>query len=99
MAFFQVGGGWLRPHVPDDGEEKSLLRKVWEIGHRVVGVTLLACGFWQMQEGVALYANKYGVSASGQEKLSIAYWVWIGVMSALIVLGGGYFKLKKIPNN
>ena len=45
-----------------------------------------------MSEGITLYYNKgYISSVSG---LNIAYWVWIGIMSAIIVLGGGYFKLK-----
>ena len=94
LAFLQVFGGAFRPHLPapDTDDEKTQVRKGWEIGHRVVGVALLACGFWQMSEGITLYYNKgYISSVSG---LNIAYWVWIGIMSAIIVLGGGYFKLK-----
>jgi len=94
MAAFQVSGGVFRPHVPEEGQEKSVVRKSWEVGHRVLGVTLLACGFWQMREGIALYAIKYSVSESGEGSLGIAYWVWIGIMTALIVLGGGYFKFR-----
>mmetsp|Transcript_30544 Transcript_30544/g.49936 ORF Transcript_30544/g.49936 Transcript_30544/m.49936 type:complete len:122 (-) Transcript_30544:140-505(-) len=102
MAFFQVSGGIFRPHVPapNSGEEKTPVRKGWEIGHRVLGVTLLACGFWQMSKGIELYAIKYTVSESAEDNLNIAYWVWIGVMSALIVVGGGYFKFKNMsPKN
>jgi len=95
LAFFQVSGGVFRPHVPEAGEEKSLIRKGWEVGHRVLGVALLACGFWQMFEGIELYAIKYSLSESSENSLGIAYWVWIGVMSALIVVGGGFFKWKK----
>lgn len=96
MAFFQVSGGMFRPHNPAPGEEKELIRKAWEIGHRVMGVTLLACGFWQMYEGIRLYSIKYSVSESNEDALYIAYWVWIGIMTALIVLGGGYFKFKNM---
>ena len=95
MAAFQVAWAVFRPHVPEEGQEKSAARKAFEVGHRVLGVTLLACGFWQMREGIALYAIKYSVSESGERNLGIAYWIWIGIMSALIVLGGGYFKLVK----
>ena len=93
MAFLQVIGGAARPHVPapDSGEEKTSVRKGWEVGHRVLGVTLLACGFWQMQEGIKLYSVKYSVS--DDSAVTIAYWVWIGVMSALIV-GGVFLKLR-----
>ena len=96
MASAQVFGGVFRPHVPEEGQGKSVVRKSWEVGHRVLGVTLLACGFWQMREGIALFAIKYSVSESGEGSLGIAYWVWIGIMTALIVLGGGYFKSKNI---
>lgn len=88
----QILGGVMRPHNPAPGEEKVLVRKAWEASHRVLGVVLLAFGFWQMGSGIELYANKYSLSENDEEKLSIAYWVWIGAMSAVIIVGGGYFK-------
>ena len=90
MAILQVFMGCCRPHNPEEGEEKTTKRKAFEIGHRVLGVTLLACGFWQMSAGIELFAVKYSVNEKG---LLIAYWVWVGIMSAGIVLGGGK-KLK-----
>ncbi|KAL7534607.1 hypothetical protein ACHAWF_004885 [Thalassiosira exigua] len=102
MASAQVAGGIFRPHLPapDSGEEKTSVRKGWEVGHRVLGVTLLACGFWQMSAGVNLYSIKYSVDG---DKLMIAYWVRISVMTAVIVIviviGGGYFKLKNASSN
>merc|ERR1712232_531723 len=95
MTVVQVAWAVFRPHVPEEGQEKSAARLAFEVGHRLFGVTLLACGFWQMREGISLYAIKYSVSESGEDNLGIAYWVWIGIMSALIVFGGGYFKLVK----
>ena len=94
IAFVQVTLGICRPHTPEPGSEKTGLRKGWEVGHRVIGVALLACGFWQMQEGIKLYAIKYSVD---EDPVTIAYWVWIGLMSAVIVVGGGYYKLMKSP--
>ena len=95
IAFVQVFGGITRPHTPEPGEEKTGLRKGWEVGHRVIGVALLACGFWQMQEGIKLYAIKYSVN---EDPVTIAYWVWVGLMSAIIVFGGVYYKIvKKSP--
>ncbi|KAL7541591.1 hypothetical protein ACHAWF_006979 [Thalassiosira exigua] len=98
MASAQVAGGIFRPHLPapDSVEEKTSVRKAWEVGHRVMGVTLLACGFWQMSSGVDLYSIKYSVD---EDKLMIAYWVWIGIMTAVIVVGGGYFKFKNASSN
>ena len=96
LASAQVLGGVFRPHLPapNSGEEKTSVRMGWEIGHRVLGVALLACGFWQMQEGITLYALKYSASESNEDKVKLAYWVWIGGMSAIIVIGGGFFKLR-----
>jgi len=95
IAFVQVFGGITRPHTPEPGEEKTGLRKGWEVGHRVIGVALLACGFWQMQEGIKLYAIKYSID---EDPVTIAYWVWIGLMSAIIVFGGVYYKIVKKKN-
>ena len=87
IASLQVLGGMIRPHTPGPGEEKAPVRKAWEMGHRISGLALLACGFWQMREGIALFAEKYSVSTDNEDKLAIAYWVWIGIMSAAILLG------------
>merc|ERR1712037_96111 len=73
----------------------GVLRRGFEIGHRVLGVSLLACGFWQMYEGIQLYANKYTVSQGNENTVEIAYWVWIALMSAIIVFGGLLSKLLK----
>jgi hypothetical protein len=87
LASLQVLAGILRPHVPGPGEEKSTVRSAWEMGHRISGLALLACGFWQMREGILLYAKKYSVSSSDENKLATAYWVWIAIMTAAILLG------------
>jgi len=95
MLSVQVLGGALRPHLPapDSNEEKTGVWKGWETTHRVLGVTLLACGFWQMSKGIELYAIKYSVSQTDEKAVTIAYWVSSGVMIALIILGGA-FKLR-----
>ena len=87
LATLQMLAGILRPHVPGSGEQKSLVRKAWEMGHRISGICLLACGFWQMREGIYLFAQKYSVSVEDEDKVAIAYWVWIGIMTAAILLG------------
>ena len=87
LASIQMIAGILRPHVPGPGEEKSSVRKAWEMGHRISGIALLACGFWQMREGIYLFAQKYPISVENEDKVAIAYWVWIGIMTATILLG------------
>lgn len=95
MATVQVLGGILRPHAPEAGEGKEAVRSAWEMGHRVLGITLLACGFWEMREGIDLYSKKYSVEIDDENKLAIAYWTWIGLMTASIGIGLGFFKTKK----
>jgi hypothetical protein len=95
LASLQVLAGMLRPHVPGPGQEKSSVRHAVEMGHCVSGIILLACGFWQMREGIALFAQKYSVSAENEDKLAIAYWVWIAIMAALILVG----LASKLANN
>lgn len=102
MTTLQVGGGVFRPHLPPPGsikEEKTTVRKRWEGGHRLSGVALLSCGFWQMQEGFKLYVIKYAVSEDIERKVVIAYWVWIGLMTATIILGVFVSNIHKGKRN
>jgi hypothetical protein len=48
-----------------------------------------------MSAGITLFSTKYSVSASNESKVCIAYWVWIGVMTATIVLGVWHSKIRK----
>mmetsp|Transcript_1450 Transcript_1450/g.2945 ORF Transcript_1450/g.2945 Transcript_1450/m.2945 type:complete len:117 (+) Transcript_1450:2112-2462(+) len=65
------------------------IRKAWEFQHRLTGVVLLACGFWQMSAGIKLFANKFGTQET-QTCFDIA----------LLLIGGVYFKLlrKNVEN-
>jgi hypothetical protein len=102
LTAMQVLGGYFRPHapLPDSGEEKTLFRKVWETKHRWFGLGVLALGFWQMSEGIELFSIKFSVSASNEGKVRIAYWVWIGFMTATLLLGVWYSKIRKgTPRN
>ena len=100
IASVQVLWGAARPHLPgpDSGDEKTTIRKVWEIKHRLTGTILLACGFWQMSAGIKLFAGKYnGVGSVQEQGVTIAYWIWIGAEVALLLIGGVYFKLLRKP--
>jgi hypothetical protein len=93
----QVLGGIFHPKlpVPDSGEEKTFFRKIWEGKHRFFGAALLACGFWEMSDGIRLFSIKYYVSEISESKVCIAYWVWIGIMTASVVLGLWHSKIRK----
>lgn len=93
LALLQVLNGAKRPHTPASGEEKTLPRKAWEVGHRLGGVALLACGFWQMDSGMKLYATKF--IGDGSSRGNVIYWAWIGFVVAMLVIGGVYFKFLK----
>ncbi|KAL3802987.1 hypothetical protein HJC23_011610 [Cyclotella cryptica] len=98
MASAQVLGGLLRPHAPDPGKEQNPARYAWEIGHRVMGITLLACGFWQILEGIELFAKKFEVEENNEDKVETAYLIWVGLMSVAIAVGGTFFKFRKGNN-
>jgi len=89
IAGLQVLGGAARPRVPAPEQDKTAIRKAWEFQHRLTGVVLLACGFWQMSAGIKLFANKFGTQET-QTCFDIA----------LLLIGGVYFKLlrKNVEN-
>lgn len=97
-ATAQMINGVKRPATPAPGAKAPPVRKGWEVGHRVLGVGLLASGFWEMGDGIRLFAMKYSVSEGVEGKLTVAYWVWGGAMAALIFFGGcfRYRPVKKV---
>ena len=48
-----------------------------------------------MNEGIKLFSINYSVSESNEGKVIIAYWVWVGLMTAIIILGVIVSKLRK----
>jgi hypothetical protein len=78
--------GWFRPPKQQKAEEKeekaAQKRFVWEVSHRVLGVTLLGGGVWQMSSGCYLWATRYGLSLKYQ-RVSL---LWIGSLVAIIVV-------------
>ena len=74
LASVQVLVGLLRPakpnsstsNEPDNNNDttqqsvkKSSRRVAFEVGHRLLGASLLICGFWQIYRGVHLYDLYY----------------------------------------
>lgn len=101
LAMLQGIGGAARPHRPhkleptdeEDGkpesspEPKSLTRTCWEIGHRVVGLGILAFCWYQVQLGIKAYGIIFNEDGDTGAMLP-AFWAVAGTLGALIL--GGY---------
>lgn len=97
IVAFQVASGQSRPHTPAKGEEKSVTRKSWEILHRVLGVALLALGWYQIQSGIQIYQRIFADSAS--RNLSALFWGIVGSISGVIVVGAVVTKITDSDND
>jgi hypothetical protein len=91
VALFQAIGGLLRPHVPEKKEpdeeggeqapeEKSGARKAWEIGHRVLGLALLALCWYQVQLGIKTYNFIWDNGENDKSALK-AFWIVVGTLA------------------
>lgn len=89
----QVLGGIFRPHAPPkegagQGQggphKKTQTRFVWEVLHKSMGYGILAVGFWQIQSGIKLFGNRYGLD-NNIIPLN-AYWGWIGAFLGVVSL-------------
>jgi len=85
FVLFQTLGGQYRPHNPAKGEEKSWTRRYWEVLHRVLGVSLLAVAWYQIESGIRIYQKLFTDSAT--TNLSAIFWGSVGTMSGLIIVG------------
>jgi hypothetical protein len=79
VAVVQALLGIFRPHVPEEGEEPTMKRKLWEVAHKVLGYSCLGMAIYQVQSGIKIYSDDFG---EGE--------VWLPVFWALICgIGGG----------
>jgi len=63
--------------------EKSTIRIVWEYGHKILGVGLLATSWWQVQDGIGLFMERF----PEDNDLTPAFWgVVIGITSVICIL-------------
>ena len=79
----QVLGGMIRPHAPGkkengEPEHKHTIRVIWELAHKASGYVLLATAWWQVQDGLKLYAGRFG-----SKDLSSAF---LGFVAGIVVL-------------
>ena len=61
-------------------EEKSLVRKVWEVLHRLLGLTLLGFTWWQVQDGLGLFAFRFQ-----EDNLDTVFWIVVSSLSGSLV--------------
>lgn len=63
--------------------EKSTNRVLWEYGHRILGVGLLAMSWWQVQDGIGLFIERF----PDDNDLTPAFWgVVIGICAIIAIL-------------
>jgi hypothetical protein len=61
--------------LESDGKEivkKSRKRTIWESGHKVLGLVMIALILFTLKSGLDKYEDRYGE----QQVLSVIYWVW-----------------------
>lgn len=87
LALIQVVAGYFRapnPKKNDDGsfEPKTQLRVLWEVGHKGLGVALLAMCWYQCSEGVRLYETNFGTTVN----YTAIFWGVAGSVAGVIVV-------------
>eukprot|EP00934_Nitzschia_sp_Nitz4_P009271 Nitzschia sp. Nitz4//scaffold34_size148208//9904//13263//NITZ4_002957-RA/size148208-augustus-gene-0.67-mRNA-1//-1//CDS//3329548726//9261//frame0 len=65
-------------------EEKTAIRSIWEICHRLLGLGLLGLSWYQVQLGIKTYVDIFG----GDSTAALAVlWSVIGILASSIVMG------------
>ena len=62
---------------------KSLHRILWEITHRILGVSLLGMAWWQVQNGLGLFLMRFPDS---QNMIPVFWGVALGLAGTVLVL-------------
>lgn len=81
LASIQVLGGSIRPPKPyslSSHAKKPRKRVTWEVCHRLLGIALLLCSFWQIASGLHLYDKKFSIPY--KNGVVTLYWLWIGLV-------------------
>jgi len=74
--------------------QKSPSRKVFEIGHRALGVALVILSIYNINTGLKLFATRYN---QGHNDFTIVFWVWVGCFLSVLTfskLGVKYFVIN-----
>ncbi|KAL7560042.1 hypothetical protein ACA910_000081 [Epithemia clementina (nom. ined.)] len=68
--------------------EKGTARTVWEYFHRLLGFTLLGFTWWQVQNGLGLFAERFQ-----EENLDSVFWIVVGCLAGSIALLAVYSRV------
>jgi len=77
LLLVQVAGGILRPK-----DKEASIRVVWLLAHRLLGVVLLLLCWYQVQDGLTLFATLFNYTDYGT-----VFWGVAGSIGGIIVLG------------
>lgn len=96
VALVQAVMGIFRPHNPDvsKGEVKSLVRKMWEVAHKVLGYSCLGMALYQVQSGIKIYQNIFG----GAENMLAVFWALAAGICGFVVFGFIGIKITGYSN-
>jgi hypothetical protein len=74
-----------------EAHEKTNARIAFEIGHRVVGATLIGLSFYNINSGLQLYAQRF----NNTNDHTTAFWAWIGAFMGVVLILTVYAKTRK----
>lgn len=60
--------------------------------HKLIGYIHVILGLWQVHSGIVLYAEEY----DSTDNYSTAFWIYIGVALATLVLLTVYVRVKAV---
>eukprot|EP01127_Copromyxa_protea_P012926 TRINITY_DN3410_c0_g1_i1.p1 TRINITY_DN3410_c0_g1~~TRINITY_DN3410_c0_g1_i1.p1 ORF type:complete len:575 (+),score=109.78 TRINITY_DN3410_c0_g1_i1:31-1725(+) len=81
LAYLQTLGGIFRPHVPQEGQEKTTLRKAFEIAHPWGGRITLLLSIITIFAGISIWWHWW---------VFILYGCFLGLLVILVVAGEVY---------
>jgi len=87
-GFLQVLGGALRPHAPEEGEEKTTIRFVWEIMHKFMGYSAIILAYGTIYLGSVVA----GIKRDAFFGVFIATLVYAGVVGCAFLVDKFTFK-------
>ena len=74
----------------ESDDEKSNSRKAWEVGHRLLGLVLLALSWYQIQLGLTRYHIIFeeGLFDKGNSDTDLfIFWPVAGTLAAIVAIG------------
>ncbi len=69
----------------EKGEKRSTLRKIWEVGHKMMGFAIVLIGSYSIKSGLNLFDFFWGVNGETNVWVTL-YWVWLAIVYCLMLL-------------